>query len=87
MSRSQAAEFNGWLCPNGRFIPCPIQGHSKVAVTLKPDRRGGYIHVHPTGVFADVRPTARQRSWLEGSLQVARNETYIDMVKLLLEKW
>lgn len=76
--------MNGWLFPSGKFLPCEIGKHGEVAQTLQPGQR--YIHITPSGAFSDLPPTKRQREWLISSLQVVKDETYKDMVQIILEK-
>lgn len=78
--------MNGWLFPSGKFLTCEIGEHGKVAHNLTPSKKGGYIHIFPRGAFADVPPTKKQREWLIASLETIKDETYKDMVEMILER-
>ena len=78
--------MNGWLFPSGKFLECESGKHGEVALTLKPSKKGRYVHVFSHGVFSDGVPTRKQRDWLLKSLEQNSDETYRDMVQMLLEK-
>lgn len=76
---------NGWLSPSGEFYPCDPTQHKVKAQELEGTDET-WVHVYPSGVFADRPLTEAQIAWLINSTENSQDWSYKDMVEWLLEK-
>lgn len=77
--------MNGWLAPSGEFFPCKPMEHNLKAAELQGSDEA-WVHVCPSGVFADRPLTEAQVAWLHASTYNSQDWAYNDMVAWLLEK-
>ena len=76
---------NGWLSPSGEFFPCEPMEHKVKARELEGTDET-WVHVYPSGVFADRPLTEAQIVWLKSSIEYSLEWFYKNMVEWLLEK-
>lgn len=76
---------NGWLSPSGEFYSCEPTQHMIKAQELEGTDET-WVHVYPSGAFADRPLTEAQIAWLTDSVKDSQDWFYKDMIEWLLEK-
>ena len=80
--------MNGWLSPKGEFFRCPIGKHQvKARKLVKEETSECWVAIHPDSAFSELPITIAQETWLTDSLKKNKDETYHDIVSILLEKY